>query len=186
MKASDIRRGSVVLHNNVPHRVMEFRHHTPGNLRAMVQAKLRNLLTGNQTEIKWSSTEELLEADVLTTRATYLYSDAEGFHFMNEETYDQVTLDNDVMGDAIYYVEEQMKVDLTLFEGAPIGISLPSTVVLTVQETSPEIKGATASNSPKPAKTNTGLTISVPPFIKEGERVVVSTADGSYIERADK
>lgn len=186
MKASDIRRGSVVLHNNIPHRVMEFRHHTPGNLRAMVQAKLRNLITGNQTEIKWSSTEELPEADVMTSRATYLYRDGDGYHFMVEETYDQVALNDETMGDSIYYVEEQMQVDLTLFEGAPIGISLPSTVVLTVVETSPEIRGATASNSPKPAKTNTGLTISVPPFIKEGEQVVVSTGDGSYVERANK
>jgi len=165
---------------------MEFRHHTPGNLRALVQARLRNLLTGNQTEVKWSSTEELTEADVNTARATYLYSDGENFNFMMEESFEEMVMTTEKLGDSVFYLEEQMKVDITTYNGEPIGVSLPSSVVLTVVETSPEIRGATASNSPKPAKTNTGLMISVPPFIKQGERVVVGTADGSYIERADK
>lgn len=173
------------MYNNAPHRVMEFRHHTPGNLRAMVQAKLRNLITGNQTEVKWSSTEDVPDADVMTTRATYLYSDQDGYHFMLEESYEQVAIPGDTLGDGVYFLQDQMQVDVTLFNGQPIGVNLPSTVVLTIAETSPEIKGATASNSPKPAKTDTGLQLSVPPFIKEGERIVVSTADGSYVERAD-
>lgn len=185
MKANDIRRGVVIMYNNVPHRVIDFRHHTPGNLRAMVQTKLRNLLSGTQTETRFSSTEDIPEADVVTSPATYLYADGDGYHFMNSSTYEEVTINSEVLGDGIYYLQDQMAVEVTLYNGEPIGINLPSTVVLTVQETEPELRGATASNSPKPAKMDTGLTITVPAFIKIGDRVVVNTAEGKYLSRAD-
>lgn len=185
MKANDIRKGVVLLYNGAPHRVMEFHHHTPGNLRAMIQTKLRNLLTGNQTETRFSSTEEVVEADVHTAKALYLYGDQNGFHFMNNDNYEQVALNAEVLGDATYYLQEQMEVEITTFEGEPIGVALPPSVVLTITETAPELRGATASNSPKPATTDTGLTLNVPPFIKIGDKVVVNTQDGSYISRAD-
>jgi len=185
MKANDIRKGNVILYNGAPHKVMEFHHHTPGNLRAMIQTKLRNLLTGNQTETRFSSTEEVAEADVYTYKATYLYSDNTGFHFMNNESYEQAALTDEVLGDAVHYLQEQMEVEITSFEGNPIGVGLPTSVVLTVVETEPEMRGATASNSPKPAKTETGLSLNVPPFIKVGEKIVVNTQDGSYISRSD-
>jgi len=183
MRASSIRKGTVLMYNNTPHRVMEFRHHTPGNLRAMVQTKLRNLFTGNQTEVRFSSTEDIKEADVRTVSATYQYSDDSGFHFMNSQTYDQIMLSREILGDAIYYIQDNMEVDLTLFEENPIGIQLPSTVILTVIETEPELRGATASNSPKPAKTDTGLQLNVPAFIKIGEKIEVNTEDGTYVGR---
>ncbi|MBX7144782.1 MAG: elongation factor P [Oligoflexia bacterium] len=185
MKANDIRKGIVVMHNGAPHRVMDFRHHTPGNLRAMVQTKLRNLLTGNQSEVRYSSTEEIEEADVRTFPATYLYADQEGYHFMNAENYEELTINGETLGDASYYLQDQMKVDVTTYEGNPIGVNLPSTVVLTIVETEPEVKGATASNSPKPAKTDTGLALSVPPFVKIGDKILVNTAEGKYLSRAD-
>jgi len=185
MKANDIRKGNVILYNGAPHKVMEFHHHTPGNLRAMIQTKLRNLLTGNQTETRFSSTEEVTEADVYTYKATYLYSDNTGFHFMNNESYEQLALDKDTLGDAVYYLQEQMEVEITSFEGNPIGVGLPTSVVLTIAETEPEMRGATASNSPKPATTDTGLSLNVPPFIKVGEKIVVNTQDGSYVSRSD-
>jgi elongation factor P len=185
MKANDIRKGVVIMYNKSPHRVMDFHHHTPGNLRAMVQTKLRNLLSGNQTEVRFSSTEELEEADVLSTKATYLYSDSTGNHFMLSDSYEQISIVDDVLADAKYYLQEQMEVDVLLYMSNPISVGLPATVVLTIAETEPELKGATASNSPKPAKTDTGLQLSVPPFIKEGERIVVGTADGKYISRAE-
>lgn len=185
MKANEIRRGTVIMYNKVPHRVMDFHHHTPGNLRAMVQTKLRNLLSGNQTETRFSSTEDLEEADVTTQPATYLYADQAGYNFMNSETYEQVTLSTETLGDGVHYLQDEMKVDITFFNGDPIGIELPQTVVLTVVDTSPELRGATASNSPKPAKTNTGLTLNVPPFIKVGEKIVVSTSEGKYLSRAE-
>lgn len=186
MKASDIRRGVVILHNNVPHRVMDFNHHTPGNLRAMVQTKLRNLLSGTQTEVRFSSTEQLTEADVHTSRATYLYEDQSGYHFMNAESYEEVTMNKDQLGDALFYLQDQMEVEITTFNGEPIGINLPQTVTLEVAETEPEMRGATASNSPKPAKTTTGLQLNVPPFIKIGERIIVNTEEGKYLSRAEK
>ena len=185
MKANDIRKGLVVMHNGAPHRVMDFHHHTPGNLRAMVQTKLRNLLSGNQSEVRYSSTENIEEADVRVFPATYLYADASGFHFMNSENYEEIAITADVLGDAIYYLQDEMKVDVTTYEGNPIGVNLPSTVILMIADTEPELKGATASNSPKPAKTNTGLAITVPPFVKIGDRVVVNTVEGKYLSRAD-
>lgn len=186
MKANDIRKGTVILFNDQPHRVMEFFHNTPGKGRAIVQAKLRNLISGNQTETRFSSTEDVPEADVHTTKATYLYSDGEGHIFMMSDSYEQVSLNEEVLGDARFYLQEQMEVDITTFEGAPIGVTPPPTVVLTVVETEPELRGATASNSPKPAKTDTGLQLSVPPFVKEGERILVNTSEGRYLSRSDE
>lgn len=185
MKASDIRKGVVVMHNGQPHRVMDFHHHTPGNLRAMVQTKLRNLLSGNQSEVRYSSTETIEEADVRTFPATYLYSDNNGYHFMNSESFEEMNISAAALGDAIYYLQEEMKVDVTTYDGEPIGVNLPSTVVLTVVDTEPELKGSTASNSPKPAKTDTGLALTVPPFVKIGDRITVNTTEGKYLSRAD-
>ena len=185
MKAKDIRRGTVILHNNTPYRVMDFHHHTPGNLRAMVQTKLRNLLTGTQTEVRFSSTEDIPEADVFTLSATYLYSDVNGFNFMNRESYEEVHLTREAIGEASYYLQDGMTVDICMYNGNPIGVDLPKTTVLTIADTEPEMRGATASNSPKPAKTDTGLNLSVPPFVKIGDRVVVDTQEGKYISRSD-
>jgi elongation factor P len=184
MKASNIRRGKVLMYNGAPHRVMEFNHHTPGNLRAMVQTKLRNLLTGNQTETRFSSTEEIPEADVMTFRATFLYIDGGDYNFMHSENYEQFSMTAEALGDAVYYLQDQMEVDVTTYNDDPIGVQLPSSVVLTIVDTEPELRGATASNSPKPAKTDTGLSLTVPAFIKIGEKVVVGTEEGNYMERA--
>ena len=173
------------MHNNAPYRVMEFHHHTPGNLRAMVQTKLRNVLNGSQTEVRYSSTEDLEGADLFTFNASFLYSDSEGYHFMNLETYDQLALSKEVVGDGIYYLREEMQVEISTFNEAPIAVKLPKSTILTIAETEPEFKGATASNSPKPAKTDTGLQLSVPPFVKVGDKVVVDTEEGRYTSRAD-
>ena len=185
MKAKDVRKGKVIIYNSTPYRVIDFHHHTPGNLRALVQTKLRNLLNGNQTEVRFSSTEELEEANVYSFKASYLYADVNGFHFMNLENYDQLCLSAEVLGDSQYYLQEEMQVDISTFNDSPIGVELPKTTVLTIEDTTPELRGATASNSPKPAKTNTGLTISVPPFLKIGDRILVDTEEGKYLSRAD-
>lgn len=185
MKASDVRRGVVIMYNGIPHRVMDFHHHTPGNLRAKVQTKLRNLLNGTQTEVRFSSTETIEEADVETKMATYLYADGSGYHFMFSESYEEVTINAEVLGDGKYYLQDQMSVEVLTFQGNPISIKLPQTVVLTIADTEPELRGATASNSPKPAKTDTGLQVTVPPFIKIGDRITVNTEEAKYIGRAD-
>lgn len=184
MKASSMRKGSVIMYNNAPYRVMECSHHTPGNLRAKVQVKMRNLLNSAQTEVRFNATEDIEEADVFLKKATYTYGDNAGYHFMDAETYEETTISADAIGDAVYYLQDNMAVQITTYNGDPIGIELPSTVTLTVADCPPEIKGATASNSPKPAKTDTGLQLNVPPFIKMGERIIVNTQDGSYVGRA--
>lgn len=185
MRAKDIRRGAVILYNGQPYRVIEFQHVAPGNWRAMVQTKLRNIITGSQTEHRFSSAEDIPEADVYSFKAQYLYQDASGYHFMNSSNYEEVALSAELLGDGVYYLQEQMEVGITTYNEQPVGIELPATVVLTIAETEPEVRGATASNSPKPAKTDTGLQLSVPPFIKQGERIVVNTLEGTYVGRAE-
>ena len=185
MKANDIRKGMVLLYNNQPYRVMSFMHNTPGKGGALVQTKMRNLLNGTQTEVRFNSTADVERADVSTFGATYLYNDVDGYHFMNTDTYEDTILSEDVMGDSKYYLHDEMAVTITVFGEQPIGVELPSSVILTVTETEPELKGATQTNSYKPAKTDTGLALGVPPFIKEGEKIVVNTDDGTYIGRAN-
>jgi len=184
MKAKDVRRGTVIIFKNTLHSVMDFHHHTPGNLRAMVHMKLRNLMTGTQTEHRFSSTEDIETADVFQQPATFLYADANGYHFMNQETYEEVNISDEMIGDGRYYIQEGMQVQLSVYEENPIGIQLPQTVTLTIADTEPGLRGATASNSPKPAKTETGLQLSVPPFVNIGDQVVVNTETGEYLSRA--
>ena len=185
MKAKDIRKGIFILHNNAPHQVMEFTHRTPGNLRAFVQAKLRHAITGLSTETRFSSTEELVEADVFSFQGTYLYQDAGGYHFMNSNSYEEVVLPVEILGDQRFILQDSMSVEISVYDGTPIGIKLPKSVVVTITETDPELKGATATNVYKPAKTESGLQIAVPPFIKVGERVIVDTEEMRYLSRAD-
>ena len=184
MKASSMRRGSIILYNKQPYKVMDALHSTPGNLRAKMQIKMRNLITGTQTEVRYGATEDVEEADVFTQKSSYLYADAEGYHFMNTENYEQMALSAEILGDALHYLQDNMEVHITVWEGNPIGVELPSSVILEIAETEPELRGATASNSPKPAKTVTGLMVTVPPFVKIGDKIVVNTMDGKYVSRA--
>ena len=174
----------IIMYNNAPHRVLDFQHRTPGNLRAFVQAKIRNIKTGSSTEVRFSSTENIERAILEETEMEYLYTDGDSFHFMNTETYEQISLDKETLGDAMDYLVEGTRIKIEFFEGSPMGVELPAAVELTVVETTPELKGATASNSPKPAKLNTGVTVQVPPFIKEGDRIRVDPSKGVYLERA--
>jgi elongation factor P len=184
MKAKDIRRGTVIKFKNSLFSVMDFHHHTPGNLRAMVQVKLRNLLNGNQMEHRFSSTEDIETADVFNQPATFLYSDQNGSHFMNSETYEEVTISDEMLGNGKYYLQEGMQVQLSMYEENPIGIQLPQTVTLVIAETEPGLKGATQTNSPKPAKTETGLQLNVPQFVNIGDKVIINTESGEYQSRA--
>ncbi|MEP7272821.1 MAG: elongation factor P [Acidobacteriota bacterium] len=184
IQASRIRRGMTIIHNGSPHKVLEFHHHTPGNLRAMVQTKLRNLKTGSSTEHRFRSTESVERAILEEHEMTYLYADGSTHHFMNTESYEQIGLDAEYLGDFVGYLLPETLIHVEFYEGQPIGIELPSVVELAVVETEPELRGATVSNVNKPAKLETGITIQVPPFVKEGDRIRVNTEDGSYIERA--
>src|ERR1041385_4412559 len=184
MQANDIRRGIIIIYNGAPYRVLDFQHRTPGNLRAFVQAKLRSLRNGSSTEVRFSSTENIERAVLEQHEMEYLYSDGDQHHFMNTETYEQIALNDEQLGDGVGYLTEGLKIGVEFFDAQPIGIELPAVVELAVIETEPELKGATASNSNKPAKLATGVTIMVPPFIKEGDVVRVDPNEGRYIERA--
>jgi elongation factor P len=181
--ANDIRKGMVILHEGVPVKVMDFHHHTPGNLRAMVQARLRNLLTGNSFEFRFRSNDSLERVILEQHEMEYLYSDGTHHHFMNTETFEQVAMTEEELGDAAQWLTPGLKIKVEFYESTPIGIELPPSMELTVVETEPQLKGATASNSNKPAKLENGVTIMVPPFIEEGEKIRVNPAEARYMER---
>jgi len=184
MKGNDIRKGKIIIYKGQPHQVMDFQHRTPGNLRAFVQTTLRNILTGSQCETRFSSTEEIELADFFTFEATYTYFDSAGFHFMHADTYEEVILSEELVGDNKYYLQDNMQVKIATLDNQPISVTLPKTTILTVTDTMPELKGATVTNSPKPATTDTGLQLNVPNFIKVGEKIVVDTDTGAYLNRA--
>ncbi|MCB0335714.1 MAG: elongation factor P [Bdellovibrionales bacterium] len=184
MRANNLRKGNVVLFNDAPCRVIDFTHVTPGKGQAVVQTKMRNLLTGTQTETRFGATEDVPMADVYTSKATYLYKDGDNFYFMDTSSYEQFALTVDFVDDAKFYLQDNMEVTVTTYNDQPIGIELPGSVVMIIVQTEPELKGATANNSPKPAITDTGLTVYVPPFIKEGQKIEVSTADGKYLGKS--
>lgn len=184
MQASQIRKGMIILYGNDPHRILQFQHRTPGNLRAFVQAKLRNLKSGASIDVRFSSTENVERATLTQRDMEYLYTDGTLYHFMDTNNYEQLAMDAETLGDLVEFLVEGTAIQVEYFEEKPIGVQLPSSVELTVVETEPELRGATASNSPKPAKLETGVTIQVPAFIKEGDRIRVDPNEGVYLERA--
>jgi elongation factor P len=184
MKASDIRRGHVIFFGGQPCRVMEFTHRTPGNLRAFVQARMRNLTNGTTFEHRFAATEFVEEARLDTKQLQVLYRDANGVHVMDAESYDQFTLDADVAGDQIHWLEPGMNFQADWLNGRAISIELPAVAELEVTQTAPVMKTATKTASTKPARLSNGLTIQVPEFISEGERVRVNPREGVYLERA--
>ncbi|HLL76471.1 MAG TPA: elongation factor P [Pyrinomonadaceae bacterium] len=182
--ATQIRRGMVILFEGKLCKVVDFRHHTPGNLRAMVQTKLRDLKTGSSFEHRFRSADTVERASLEQHEMEYLYSDGSGHTFMNTENYEQTTLTNDDLGDAAQWLTPGLRIQAEFYEGNPIGIELPPSLELTVVETEPSLKGATVSNVNKPAKLENGATILVPPFVNEGDRIRVDPTEGRYMERA--
>lgn len=184
ISATQIRRGMVILFEGKPCKVVEFRHHTPGNLRAMIQTKLRDIRTGSSFEHRFRSVDTIERASLEQHEMEYLYSDGSHHHFMNTETYDQTALSDDELGDAAQWLTPGLKIQAEFYEGAPIGIDLPPSLELTVSQTEPSLKGATISNVNKPATLENGVTIQVPPFVNEGDRIRVDPIESRYIERA--
>ncbi len=182
--ATHIRRGMVIVFEGQPCKVVEFRHHTPGNLRAMVQTKLRNIRTGASFEHRFRSADTVDRASLEQHEMEYLYSDGSHHHFMNTENYEQTALSNDDLGEIADWLTPGLRIQAEFYEGAPIGIDLPPSMELTVVQTEPSLKGATVSNVNKPATLENGVSIQVPPFINEGDRIRVDPAEGRYIERA--
>ena len=182
--ATQLRPGMVIKHNNDLHSVFSVEHRTPGNLRAFIQAKLRNLRTGAMFEHRFRSSDAIEKITVDETQMEYLYQDGDSYVFMSTENYEQLYLNRDVLGDAVDYLTANLQIKVEFFDGKPVGVELPQTVDLKVVETEPGLKSATASSVTKPAKTETGLVVQVPPFINEGETIRVDTSEGAYLSRA--
>ncbi len=183
ISATELRAGMVVVHNGELHRAHSVIHKTPGNLRGFVQAKLRNMRSGSMNEHRFRSEDRIEKANLDTQAMQYLYSDSEGHYFMNQETYDQVRLSDEVVGEAMKYLLPEAVIDVDFYEDNPISVELPTTVNLRILETEPGMKGATASASYKPAKLETGLVVQVPQFVESGIVIKIDTRDDSYLER---
>ncbi len=184
ISATQMRPGMVVKFNNDLFSVFSVNHRTPGNLRGFVQAKMRNLRSGTMMEHRFSSEDKVERAILDEVTMEYLYDDGEYYYFMNSENFEQLHLTREILGDAVSYLIPELKVSVEFYEGKPMSVELPATVDLKVIETEPGLKGATVSNVTKPAKLETGLVVQVPPFITEGEKIRVNTAEGTYQERA--
>jgi len=236
--ATQLRPGMIIKHNNDLHSVFSVEHRTPGNLRAFIQAKLRNLRTGAMFEHRFRSPDPIEKVNVDEVEMQFLYADGDSYYFMDttnyEQThlskevlgdavdylianleikveffdgkavgielpqtviltvietepgtnYEQTHLSKEVLGDAVDYLIANLEIKVEFFDGKAVGIELPQTVILTVIETEPGLKSATASSVTKAAKTETGLVVQVPPFINEGEKIKVDTSEGAYLSRA--
>jgi len=182
--ATQIRVGTLLIHNGELHRVHDMIHKTPGNLRGFVQVKMRNLRNGSMAEQRYGSTDRVEKASLDEREMEYLYSDSAGHHFMDQQSYDQVSLSDEVIGDQMKYLLPNTAIHVDFYEGNPVGIELPNTVTLKVTETQPGMKGATASASYKPAKLETGLVVQVPPFVEVGNKIIVDTREDKYLSRA--
>jgi elongation factor P len=174
----------VIKHNNELFSIYKAEHRTPGNLRAFVQAKMRNLRTGAISDHRFRSTDDVARAVIDETEMQYLYSDGDSYCFMNTQTFDQVHIHKEVIADRAQFLVPDVMLKVEYYEGRPIDIQLPATVDLKVVETEPGIRGGSATNVGKPAKLETGLVVQVPPFIGEGETIRVDTLEGKYLERA--
>lgn len=180
---SDFRIGMIIKFNGELHRIEEYIHRTPGNLRAFVQAKLRNLRSGRVTETRYRSGEEVEEVRVEQKEFQYLYHDGASYQFMDKENYEQMPVDEKALGGGAKFLKEGETVQLMMVGHDIVSSEIPLNVELKVVETEPGVRGNTATGATKPAKVETGATVNVPLFINEGDTIRVNTRSGEYLER---
>ena len=178
-----MKRGMLIKIGDDLYRVLDLTHFTPGNKRGFVQARMRNIRTGQQADNKFRAEEDVERAILDERQMQYLYRDGDAFHFMDTASYEQIHLDREVLGDHANYIVPEAVIAMEFYGEEPVGIELPVTVDLKVVDTTPGINRATASAQVKPATLETGLVIQVPPFINEGDRVRVNTETGEYQSR---
>ena len=183
IKATLLRAGMIIKHDGDLYSIYSVDHRTPGNKRAAMATKMRNLRSGAMIDYRFRAEDFLDKVTVDEIEHEYLYSDGDGHHFMNIENYEQTALQDDVVGDTKDYLIPNTHVKIEYYDGKPIGVLIPDTVDLVVVETEPSIQKATASSVMKPAKLETGLVINVPPFVGTGDKVKVDTTEGRYIQR---
>jgi elongation factor P len=182
--ANDLRKGMAIKYNGNAAIVLEVTHRTPGNLRAFVQLIVRYIGTGKSADIRFSSTEKIDLVDVQRSKLDFSYADLEGYNFMDPETFETITLQADLLGDAKDFLTENMQVEILYVEGRAVSVELPSSANLKVTESPEGLKGDSSGNVMKPAVLETGKSIQVPLFIKEGEVIKVDTRTGAYMGRA--
>lgn len=183
LESSDLRKGSKLEIDGDPYVIVQFEFVKPGKGQALYKCRLKNMLTGAQFDRTYRSGEKFNEANLEETEMEYLYSDGEHFHFMNTSNYEQESMSADQMGDAALLLKENTVCQVLLFQGRPIGLTLPNFVDLRVVEAEPWVKGDTASGSNKPATLETGYVVQVPPFVEQGQLIRVDTRSGAYVER---
>jgi elongation factor P len=181
--ATQLRTGMIIQHEKELWRVMTVMHITPGNKRGHMQTKLRNLRSGSQTEYRFRSEDSVDRVSLEQREMEYLYAGDGFYHFMNTETYEQLPLSAETLGDAVHYLTANGRIQIEFFDDTPIGVELPKTVDLRITETTPGMRGSTVTNVLKPATTETGLVVQVPSFVGEGEVIRVDTESGEYVSR---
>ena len=184
VSTNEFKTGLTVTIDNDPWQVVEFQHVKPGKGAAFVRAKMRNLATGAVVERTFNAGERLPNATIDRRDMQYLYQEGDSYVFMDNETYEQLELSKEQLGNGINFLKENMDVKVTSFEGRILGVELPNTVELVVVETEPGIRGDTATGGNKPAKMDTGYVVKVPLFINEGDHLLIDTRSGEYIQRA--
>jgi elongation factor P len=182
--ASSLRKGNIVDLDGRLYVILTAENIHPGKGTPVTQVDMRRLSDGVKSSQRYKTTDQVERAHVEEREFQYLYQDGDGFHFMNMESYDQIAVSPDIVGDQAAFLQPEMKVRLSTYDGTPVALELPPRVTLEVTETEPTTKGQTASSSYKPAKLSNGMRTSVPPHIVAGTRIVVSTVDASYVERA--
>ncbi len=182
--ATRLKKGMIIKLDGELWRIHDLMHVTPGNLRGFVRVKARNIRNQAMSEQKLRSEDVLERATLDEKEMQFLYSDSEGYHFMDTETYEQIHMSSEALGESVGFLKPEMTIKVEFYGDEPVGIELPVTVDLKVIETVPAIKGATATNQMKPATVETGVVIQVPPFVDEGDTIRVSTETGEYLARA--
>ena len=184
MKASELKKGMIIKEGNDFLVVIDVEHRTPGNLRAIYQTTLKNVVTGKMVNTRYSPADSVEKADLDSKKVQYMFKDHAGFHFMDMETYETLTMSEDMVGQGKDYLTENLEAQLLYYENNPVSIELPVSVKMKIIESAPGAKGDTSGKAMKPAKLETGITINVPLFIEEGETVIVDTRTGEYLGRA--
>jgi len=183
LKAIQLRKGNMIMFNNEPYLITEFMHITPGKGQAIIQTKLKSVKSGTNAETRFRPDEGVEKVDLENREMEYLYDDDTFFHFMDNQTFEQVPISREFIGENAYFLLPNTKVQVSFHDTTPMGVELPLTVELRVTETEPIMKTATITSSYKPAVMETGLRVQVPQFIEEGELLRIDTRDGKYLER---
>ncbi|MCB2113518.1 MAG: elongation factor P [Parvularculaceae bacterium] len=179
-----IRQGMVIMYKEKLCVVTRTEHRTPGNLRSFNQVEMQDVQSGTKYNDRFSASETVERVRLEQKNFQYLYDEEESLIFMDSETYDQIHIPKTLVGEQVAFLEPNMTVEIEMHEGRPLGVTLPETAIVTIQETEPTVKGQTASSSYKPATLENGARVMIPPYLSEGERIVVRISDREYVERA--